>query len=212
VANDGVLTAPESGSRPCVYVDRERVSLWIYHDAVWFYVPMFRRAAWILSDNYYEMFLNKPQPADAVEGGIGEYDNSTGTVTMLFSRLLRLPDNIEANALQMRPGERWIMGFLLELGYMTNTGTFTDYVDGWPNKTYPYMSDDASWWPKLVIDLTNPQPTYPAMSEVCLEFREGVNDVAQVLMKKENEEQAAERCCFLVYERATDSEAAGCFP
>ncbi len=75
---------------------------------------------------------------------------------VLFSRFLSRPALSEIDALQMKFGERWVMGFLIELGYNTWYGTYTDFVDGWPQKIYPYLSNDSSWWPKLVIDLTNP--------------------------------------------------------
>jgi hypothetical protein len=160
VNNDGVLTTPESGSSLAAYVYQERTGFQSYVDVLWCYVPMDGRASWIYSNNYYDMFLGRTQPAFAVDDMAAQYENSTGTVIMIFSRFLKCPGNIEANAFQMKPGERWVTGFLIEVGYETDIGSFGDYVDGWPQKTYPYLSNDSSWWPKLCIDLSNPPPTY----------------------------------------------------
>jgi hypothetical protein len=160
VDHDGVLKNPESGSRFCVYIDRERVSLMIYHDMVWaFENDWDARFAWLMSSSYYTL-LGKQLPAVAMKDETGEYDNSTGTVTMLWSRYLNFTLLKNINALQMRPDERWVMGFLPELGYITNTGHYQDYVDGWPRRIYPYLSNDSSWWPKLAIDLSNPPPSF----------------------------------------------------
>jgi len=157
VANDGVLSTPESGSRLSCFVNNERAFMWSYHDMVWAYSSMDKRAYWYLAENYYEYSLGKAQPAFALGRAAEAYDNSTGTLIMLFSRFLRLSRNSEVNALQIRRGECWVMGFFLELGYATwISGGPADYVDGWPQKIYPYLSNDASWWPKLAIDLSNP--------------------------------------------------------
>ncbi len=88
-----------------------------------------------------------------------EYDNSTGTLTILLARKLSCPGNSEVNQLQMKLGERWVIGFLAQVGFITDLGQFQDYVDGWPSNIYPYESTDSSWWPKMVIDLTNPPTT-----------------------------------------------------
>lgn len=162
VDNDGLLKQPESGSRLSSFIEIPRLTgARFYHDMMWLdYSRSYKHGAWILADNYYEQDLNRVQPAFSVVEMIDEYDNSTGTLTMLFSRFLRLPANSEVNALQMRAGERWVMGFHLEIGYALNAEPGTDYVDGWPQKTYPYTSDDSSWWPKLVIDLTDPPPEF----------------------------------------------------
>jgi hypothetical protein len=160
VANDGVLKQPESGSDLPAYITSKGAEVWFYHDLVWMdYVPEYRRASWILADSYYDLYFHKAQPDFAVGNMITEYDNSTGTLIILFSRFLWLPSISEVNALQIRTGERWAMGFLLELGYNTNSEN-GEFVDGWPQKTYPYLTNDASWWPKLVIDLTNPPPDF----------------------------------------------------
>lgn len=158
VANDGLLKQPESGSRLSSFIEIPRLTGGrFYHDMMWLdYSRSYKHGAWILADNYYSQDLNKIQPAFSVEDMIDEYDNSTGTLTVLFSRHLRLSSISEANQLQMQRGERWVMGFHIEIGYALNAQPGTDYVDGWPQKTYPYTSNDSSWWPKLAIDLTNP--------------------------------------------------------
>jgi hypothetical protein len=160
VANDGLLKYPESGSRLSVFIapdaDWHTGKMWGYHDNAWYYVTDDGRAHWVFGEWYYEWVLHIAQPAVAIENVVLEYDNSSGTLIILFSRYLKISGNLEVNALQMRAGERWVMGFNLELGYATHITSFGDYVDGWPQKTYPYLNNDASWWPKLVIDLTNP--------------------------------------------------------
>jgi hypothetical protein len=166
VADDGVLKQPESGSSFEAYITERWIGGWSYDDIIWVdYVGDYDRASWIPSGNYYTYYLGKPQTVFGIEDGIKEYDNSTGTVTMLFSRRLFCAGNAEVNALQMRPGERWVMGFLIELSYVTNTGRFGDYVDGWPRNIYPYLSNDSSWWPKLCIDLTNQPLGFPPNQE-----------------------------------------------
>ena len=97
-----------------------------------------REDSWITSSWYYVDNLGRPQPQpDSYGDGTSEYDNSTRTVTMLFSRLLSCPGNVECNAFQMRGGERWVMGFILELKFPTN-GLVPQqdygYVDGWPQE------------------------------------------------------------------------------
>jgi len=49
-------------------------------------------------------------------------------------------------------GERWVMGFLFELGFAANSELGDS--DIWPQGAYPYPSNDTSWWPKLAIDLS----------------------------------------------------------
>jgi hypothetical protein len=50
--------------------------------------------------------------------------------------------------------------------------------------------------PKQVVDITDPQPTYLAMSGVYPEFREGINEAHPLLVKKKilfgKDEQPAE--------------------
>jgi len=150
VADDGALNFPESGSMFEVWVNpgaywRTKL-VWSYDDLIWGYL-------WLTGEDYY---TPNAQPAFALSHFDALYDNSTGTVIILFSRFLRRAATSEINALQMRSGERWVMGFLLELGYDSWSGELSDFVDGWPQKTYPYLSNNCSWWPKLCIDLTNP--------------------------------------------------------
>lgn len=160
VTNDGVLSFPESGSRLSAFIEIPRLTgALFHHDMTWAYSNMFMgssRWAWVMTDNYYEQDLQKTQPGSTMAEMIHAYDNSTGTLIVLFSKFLSKPVTQEFNALQMQPGERWVMGFLLELGYATNGVYPYDFVDGWPRNIYPYLSNDASWWPKLVIDLANP--------------------------------------------------------
>jgi hypothetical protein len=167
VANDGVLTFPESGSAMSVDVSPPGakpppqgwdcpLSYW-YQEKVWRdYIPVIGRGAWDFADSVGMMALTVGSMA-------AEYNNSTGTLVVIFSRHLWQAGFWTNNALQMRPGERWVMGFMLELGlwnFPTVANPYTDYVDGWPRNTYPYLSDDSSWWPKLVIDLTNPPSSF----------------------------------------------------
>lgn len=159
VTDEAVLSQPESGSRMSDFIMSGGTGGVAYHDMMWVYTSQSKRPVWIMADNYYELYLHKPQPAFAMRAMAHEYDNATGTVTLLLSRSLRQPETSELNALQMRQGERWVMGFLLELGYSTNS-IEPDYVDGWPHNISPYLNGDASWWPKLAIDLTNPPPSY----------------------------------------------------
>ncbi|MGQ9461427.1 MAG: hypothetical protein ACUVRA_09415 [Candidatus Bathyarchaeaceae archaeon] len=160
VDSDGKLAFPESGSRLSVLVfnDTWMTSGW-YHDLLWTTGENeFHHSIWGFAEDYY---FPKAQPAMAFGGGFAEYDDLTGTLAIIFSRNLRLPAISEVNALQIRPGERWTLGFLLELGF-ARYSELSDFVDGWPQKIYPYLSNDSSWWPKLVIDLTNPPPEFKA--------------------------------------------------
>jgi hypothetical protein len=170
VPDKGVLTFPEAGSfmEVCVSVPGpgpppngwDTRLWWAYEDEVWQdYVPVVDRAAWNFADEI-GMTVN------TIGNAAAEYDSTTGTLVILFSRHLNKP-GYYANSLQMKPGERWVMGFNLELGFANpNNGepgqpVYGDIVDGWPINTYPYWSNDCSWWPKLVIDLTKPPATFP---------------------------------------------------
>jgi len=97
-------------------------------------------------------------PPSAREDIVLEYENSTGTLTILFFRHLQKPENAEINALQMRCGERWVMAFNIELRIFLEYFENGLFVDGWPTNTFPYASHDSFWWLKLAIDLTNPPP------------------------------------------------------
>jgi len=161
VANDGILTFPESGSMLGVYVNPgacwRTEFAWNYEDLVWSQSRTLPHSVWLMGYSYYSP---NAQPAFAIGNYFDAlYDNSTGTVIILYSKYLCNPATSEINMLQMRQGERWVMGFLIEIGY-DRSGEYVDFVDGWPHKIYPYSSNDASTWPKLVIDLTNPPPGF----------------------------------------------------
>jgi len=157
VANDGILTFPESGSEIQVTLLEDAGwhtgKIWFYEDLFWGYSPVSKREVWRYASHYY---YSEPQPATALKNMAVQYDNSTGTLIIVFSRYLRRPE-LPINALQMKRRERWVMGFLIEIGYDNWEGEWADFVDGWPKKIYPFLSNNSSWWPKLVIDLTNPQ-------------------------------------------------------
>lgn len=154
VGNDGILKTPESGSRYYVSIGvppHETSVSATYGDIIWAYEPtQSKRTIWWPAQNY---LFPHGTSSTAFANGTARYDNSTGTVTILFARFLRRPGTEDFNAFQMRPGERWVMGFLFELWFEKS---FDNRVDGWPYSIYPYLSDDSSWWPKLAIDLTNP--------------------------------------------------------
>lgn len=151
VDNDGVLEFPECGSAFISSIwpsDTWRpYGLWYMDDMLWYYDE------WKSRNDYYstKSFI----PPSALEDMALGYENSTGTLTIIFSRCLQKLENTEINRLQMRKGERWVMGFNVELRIFLE---YLDgpYVDGWPMSTFPYSSPDSSGWPKLVIDLTNP--------------------------------------------------------
>jgi hypothetical protein len=168
VADSGVLTFPEAGSTMSVDVSPPGAKplpqgwasplSWWYQDDVWRnYVPEINRGGWDFAGNVGMLALTVGNMA-------AEYDNSTGTLVILFSRLLSLASYYK-NSLQMSPGERWVMGFVLELGLWNWAGVpYTDYVGDWPGPVYPYLSDNSSWWPKLVIDLTKQPATFPGQT------------------------------------------------
>ena len=162
--NDGKITQPEAGSYeqvnipPCPIVPN-RCDLgsggwgtyltFGYEDLAWRDNPPFlNRSVWDFAQNMCS------QPfTDA--GYYAEYNNVTGTLALIFARSLAQPSSC-ANALQMQPGDRWVMSFLLELGFFNPNVIYGDFVGGWPLTVYPYINNDASSWPKLVIDLANP--------------------------------------------------------
>jgi hypothetical protein len=165
VANSGVLTFPEAGSTMSVDVSPPGAKPlphgW-YQDDVWRnYIDVVHRAAWDFADS-------TGMTALTVGSMAAEYDNSTGTLVIIFSRHLSLASYYK-NSLQMSPSERWVMGFVLELGLWNilwnSPGIpYTDYVGDWPRNVYPYISNDSSWWPKLVIDLTKPPAKFPGQT------------------------------------------------
>ena len=156
VANDGILAFPESGSRISVCISQDGGWVCFYHDLLWCYSKSDKSMGWSLEDNY--CFPNAPPPR-AIGQMTVAYDNSTGTLIVLFSRHLRWSKNADINALQIRPGERWVMRFLLRLGYATYT-IYGMYDDTWPQHKYNDNSNDTSQWGKLCIDLTNPPPQF----------------------------------------------------
>jgi hypothetical protein len=161
VKDNGNLMFPEAGSQLPVYVYNDTwTTSGLYNDLLWDnYVSELGRACWGSTEDY--CFPNAP-PGMTMANGFAEYDNSTGTLTIIFARLLRDPVMSGLDTLQMRPGERWVMGFVLELGFSRSSGgLMSDNVSGWPLNVYPYLSSNSSWWPKLVIDLTNPPSTIP---------------------------------------------------
>ncbi len=163
VDNDGVLNGAESGSGfpvqvPCPFEPSKcglgaggwgsQDLVWGYTDLAWTYINPPGRDAY----NFATSVCNQPF---ALGAGASEYNNLNGTLTILFSRLLQVPNSC-ANDLQIQPGERWVMRFLLELGFSNDDQFYQDFVDGWPRNAYPYTTSDCSWWPQLVIDLSNP--------------------------------------------------------
>lgn len=163
VANAGTLITPEAGSSMLVTIDipQETLAVEAWNDMMWVYEPAtFKHLIWMPASNYLQS-IGQGQTVSSTAYHAADYDNSTGTVTMLFARSLSRPEIADVNALQMKPGERWVMGFLIELEFQS---TNIDYrVDGWPRTTYGIWSNDSSWWPKLAIDLSNPPTTYPSV-------------------------------------------------
>jgi hypothetical protein len=159
VANDGVLKTPEAGSLYAVAIDvlpPEDLASVQWDDMVWTYDPdTYKHMMWMPADNY--LLRNAARAGLSVFAQKAEYDNSTGTVTILLARRLRTPGTEDFNALQMRSGERWVMGFLIELQYQKE---LDNRADGWPRKTYGEWSNDTSWWPKMTIDLTTPSQEF----------------------------------------------------
>ncbi len=167
VDNSGKLTFPEAGSTLEAVVpppenhtmhDYDSPIIYYYMDKVWRnYIATVKRGAWDLADSTGMLVMTYGDM-------VAEYDNGTGTLVVLYARHL-WKNGYYSNSLQMRPGERWVMGFMLELGFMNPTGeAYEEYYDGWPRNAYPYLTNDASWWPKLAIDLTNQPTTFPGQT------------------------------------------------
>jgi hypothetical protein len=165
-ADDGKLTFPEAGSSlsSIISSDTWHTSGW-YRDHVWTNVTQFKRESWIFGDEYYDDYRDCAEPASSCGMCNSEYDNATGTLTVIFSRRLYVPEIAVSDALQIRHGECWVVGFMFELGLTNWNGQWADYVDGWPQKFYPYLSNDCSQWPKLAIDLTNPPASFTSNSD-----------------------------------------------
>ncbi len=148
--NDGKLTFPETGSRLWVFIYNNSILGWAAMDWVWTDYD-----GWSNIDCCYAGVV----PAKTCKDMLVDHDNQTGTITILYSRFLRRSEIAEVNTMQIKIGERYVMGFLIGLGFQTeepnNAIEINEYVDGWPKK-FSYESNDSSWWPKLVIDLTNP--------------------------------------------------------
>jgi hypothetical protein len=183
--HDGILTQPEAGSG--VYAG---ISCPIYHydcggnnatysSGSWAYpyylggtiMMWVERSGWFQHPHYWDYGLlytgsGSESAPFAVTAMTAEYESRSGTWAILYSEQLNYPHAAAIDILQMRPGERWVMGFEMELGYENGTkwsapppmDPFQDMVDGWPQNIYPYFSNNASLWPKLVIDLANPPP------------------------------------------------------
>jgi len=160
VANSGTLTTPEAGSRMSVTIDvpQETLAAESWSDMMWIYEPVtYKHMMWMPTNNYLRS-IGQGQTVFSTAYHAADYDNSTGTLTMLFARSLSRPEIANINALQMKAGERWVMGFLIELEFQSTT--IDDRADGWPRTTFGVWSNDSSWWPKLAIDLSNPPATY----------------------------------------------------
>jgi hypothetical protein len=161
--NDGKLSFPESGSRYDAGYYNENIhpsGFWGCDDMIW--GPDVwnsqQQSTWESASNYFEN-QHASLSTQAATSLAWEYDNSTGTWSILFSRYLLQSSDRNTNAFMMRSGERWVVGFNLEIGYFAgNIGTDM-LCDGWPQTTYPYLTNDASSWPKLAIDLGHP-PTW----------------------------------------------------
>lgn len=159
--NDGVLNAPESGSGPYAFLacpfNPSQCGLgsngWGSGELVAGYVDL----AWVnyvkeYGHGIFDLASNVCNQPSTVAGLAEEYNYITGDLVVFFARRLDQPNSC-ANGLQIQAGERWVMGFLLELGYANEAAPLTDYTAGWPLKAYPYLTNAASSWPKLVIDL-----------------------------------------------------------
>ena len=154
VDDNGTLSFPEAGSQIVVFVYNDTwTTNGLYDDLLWTdYNNVLQRASWVRAEDYT---FPKAPAGITLASGFAEYDNPTGTLTFIIARFLRYPSLDKINALQMQPGERWVMGFVLELGFGSDGGSMSNNVDGWPRTIYPFLSSDSSWWPKLAIDLSN---------------------------------------------------------
>jgi len=154
VDDNGTLSFPEAGSQIVVLVYNDTwTTNGLYEDLLWTdYNKVLQRASWVRAEDYT---FPKAPAGITLASGFAEYDNPTGTLTFIIARCLRYPVMDKINALQMQPGERWVMGFVLELGFGSDGESMSNNVDGWPRTIYPFLSSDSSWWPKLAIDLSN---------------------------------------------------------
>jgi predicted secreted protein len=160
VTDKGQLAFPEAGSLfgDCLWQNASlqfNEAAWTFDDVFWW------NTGWHLQRDFYP---NESEPAFAEKDTAAEYDNVTGTMTVLFSRYLWCRGNSLTNAFQMKPGERWVIGFMLMLGYSNGGNVFTGgCLATWP-EGYSFESNDSSSWPKLVIDLTNQPATFPGQT------------------------------------------------
>jgi hypothetical protein len=162
VTDNGQLTFPEAAS---LFGDSlwQNASLefneavWTFDDLLWWKMPSEKAPEWNMQIDFYSP---KAEPAFAEKDTAAEYDNVTGTLAVLCSRYLWCPGNSLTNAFQMKPGERWVVGFMLMLGYASEENLFTgSSLATWP-EGYSFDSNDSSSWPKLVIDLTKEPATF----------------------------------------------------
>jgi len=157
VDNEGNLTFPEAGTLVDVGVF-ENASL--NHDQeVWSFDDLFWWNSQYWSQGY-EYYSPKAAPGHAVKAEAVEYDNVTGTLTIVYSRSLSDPSDSQINKFQMKSGERWVMSFMLMAGFADRYNLYQNMIVSWP-QGYSFQSADSSWWPKLAIDLGNPPNTYP---------------------------------------------------
>jgi hypothetical protein len=171
VINKGQFTFPEAGSLVSDYLFPDaslqfNAASWTFEDLFWGTVTGDQTPGWQLQIDFY---WPKGEPAFAEKDMAAEYDNVTGTLTVLFSRYLCQPGNSLTNAFQMKPGERWVMGFMLMMGYTNENAVFAGpasrggFLATWP-EGYSFESNDSSSWPKLVIDLTKQPATFPGQT------------------------------------------------
>jgi len=123
------LNFPESGLRVSVTVHNGtwQTTYW-FHDEIWYYYdPPVDRECWVFD---YEYYHPKGVPGFSIERCTAEYDDSSGTMTLLFSRHLRYSETAEINGLQMKSGECWVMGFNIEIGIHGQYYLEGYYTDG----------------------------------------------------------------------------------
>jgi len=164
--NDGQLSYPEAASDLPTYIcapvnERAGYCQPYYNTAGWGRPNLSGAGDRAWQGNWEDASLSCPSPFNSAGGWTSEYNNNTGTLELLLARHLSVP-NTCGNGIHMRSGERWVMGFLLQFGYSNTNASmpYTDFVDDWPRLAYPFPTNDASWWPKLVIDLTRPPLGY----------------------------------------------------
>jgi hypothetical protein len=161
--NDGLLSFPESGSRfSAGFLEGgwHPTAAWGCDDMIWAPANAIQNETWLSADYYYNEIRDTILPKPATFNCTWGYVNSTGTWMILFSRYLLGSGDTHTNAFIMRSGERWVVGFNLELGFSPTGAATENLADNWPKATSPHAYNDATWWPELVIDLTNPPPSF----------------------------------------------------